>query len=234
MENLAHALAREELVRVLTVYSGVATADGAPGGTTIVDSNLIGVNDFISKKTVLIGSGPAALEDKGAASFNNVTGTITLQGAFSSQITEGTIYRVLNISSVEVDVAYIHAKLGITTYTARSAGATDVDGTTWKNLLNVVLTHPEEIWGITLTVAGGWAGLCKYRIVRADTLAKIFPFGTECIQNTDFVSGIPVNYPAPVVVPATIGYIVQFRSTNGGDGAGQTCALTELAVIERG
>jgi hypothetical protein len=115
MENLAHALARDELIRALTAYSGVATADGAADGSTIVDSNLIGVNDFISKKAVLVMSGPAAREDKGAASFNNVTGTIALQSGFSAQITAGTIYRVLNISSVEIDVADILTRIGTNT-----------------------------------------------------------------------------------------------------------------------
>ena len=112
MAGEAHALARDELIRALTAYSGVATADGAVGGTTIIDSNLIGRNDFISKKAVLIMSGPAALEDKGAASFNNVTGAIALQSGFSAQITAGTVYRILNISSVEIDVATILTRIG--------------------------------------------------------------------------------------------------------------------------
>ena len=110
MSSLSYALARAELIRVLTAYSGITTADGAADGTTVVDSNLIGRNDFIFEKTVLIMSGDAKDEDKGAASFNNVTGTITLQGTgFNAQIKAGTIFRILNISSVEIDVANIKA-----------------------------------------------------------------------------------------------------------------------------
>ncbi|GAI10835.1 unnamed protein product, partial [marine sediment metagenome] len=53
-------------------------------------------NAFISpsgipEKTVLILSGDARGEDKGAAEFSNVTGTITLQGTgFSAPIKAGT------------------------------------------------------------------------------------------------------------------------------------------------
>ncbi|MBA7558674.1 hypothetical protein ES708_00281 [subsurface metagenome] len=112
MASKGHALAREALVRTLTAYSGITTEDGEADGTTLVDSNLIGRNDFITEKTILIMSGDAKDEDKGAASFNNVTGQITLQGTgFSAQIKAGTIYRVLNISTVEIDVANIAAKI---------------------------------------------------------------------------------------------------------------------------
>ena len=112
MTSLAYALARAGLIRALTAYSGITTADGAGDGTTLVDSNLIGRNDFISEKTILIMSGDAKDEDKGATAFDNVTGTVTLQGTgFNAQIKAGTIYRVLNISTVEVDVANIAAKI---------------------------------------------------------------------------------------------------------------------------
>ncbi len=114
MAGKGHALARDELIRVLTAYSGITTADGAFDGTaTLVDSNLIGRNDFISEKTILIMSGDAKDEDKGATSFDNSDGKITLQGTgFSAQIKAGTIFRVINISSIEIDVAAIAAALG--------------------------------------------------------------------------------------------------------------------------
>ncbi len=116
MVNRAHAFARDELVRTLTSYTGITTADGAADGTTLIDSNLIGRNDFITEKTILIMSGPAKDEDKGAHAFDNGTGTITLQGTgFSTQIKAGTIFKVLNISTVEIDVAAINAKIGSNT-----------------------------------------------------------------------------------------------------------------------
>jgi len=115
MTSLAYALARAGLIRALTAYSGITTEDGEvvdSHGTTLVDSNLKGRNDFITEKTILIMSGDAKDEDKGALLFVPETGIITLQGTgFSAQIKQGTIYRVLNISSVEIDVARIEAKL---------------------------------------------------------------------------------------------------------------------------
>ncbi|GAI60094.1 unnamed protein product [marine sediment metagenome] len=109
MTSKGYALARAALIRTLTAYSGITTEDGDvvdSHGTTLVDSNLIGRNDFISEKTILIMSGDAKDEDLGAKSFDNSDGKITLQGAgFSAQIKAGTIYRILNISSVEIIAA---------------------------------------------------------------------------------------------------------------------------------
>ena len=119
MTSKGHALSRDALIRTLTAYSGITTEDGAVvegRGTTLVDSNLIGRNNFISEKTILILSGDAKDEDKGAHAFVSGTGTITLQGTgFSAQIKAGTIFRVLNISTVEMDVADIAAALGNST-----------------------------------------------------------------------------------------------------------------------
>ena len=117
MTSQGHALARDELIRTLTAYSGITTADGAADGTTLIDTNLtdspVISEDAIPEKTILIMSGDAVQQDKGAASFVNATGTITLQGTgFSAQILAGTIYKILNISSVEIDVATINTKIG--------------------------------------------------------------------------------------------------------------------------
>lgn len=125
--------------------------------------------------------------------------------------------------------------LGVTAYGQRTAPAANANGTTWVDLLDMTtLTKPEEIWGITLTIAGGWAGLCQVRIIEVAGGTKIFPFADYAEENTDFISGVEWAFPAPVVVPIASGYKVQFRSSNGADGAGKTCALTELAVIGRG
>ncbi|GAI58481.1 unnamed protein product, partial [marine sediment metagenome] len=71
MTSKGYALARGELVRVLTAYTGITTAPGAvvdERGTTLIDTKLIN-NPFISpsgipEKTVLIMSGDARGEDK--------------------------------------------------------------------------------------------------------------------------------------------------------------------------
>lgn len=97
MQNRAHALARAELIRVLTAYTGITTAAGAADGSTLEDSNLIGVNDFVTNKTILIMSGDANYETKEATIFNPLTGVITVAPPFSAQIAVGTIFRILNI-----------------------------------------------------------------------------------------------------------------------------------------
>jgi len=121
MANKGHALARDELVRALVAYTGTTTDDGNAGGTTLQDRHLIGSNDFVSNKTILIDSGDAKLEDSGAVSFAPLTGIITVSDAFSAQIKAGTTFRILNISTVEVDVDVINTKVGTNTDPAGTA-----------------------------------------------------------------------------------------------------------------
>jgi len=246
MTSKGHALSRDALIRTLTAYSGITTADGAFDGTaTLIDSNLIGRNDFIREKTILIMSGDAKDEDKGATDFDNTDGKITLQGTgFSAQIKAGTIYRVLNISTVEMDVANIKTvvdailvlvnPLGLTTFTQETAPATDVNGTTWKDLLDKsTITKPTKLCGFTVTVAGTWAGKAQVRITDGAG-TKIFPFQDQYEQDTEFTSGTQVTFTFPVVVPVADGYKFQFRSTDVADGAGETLELNNLDVIEVG
>lgn len=103
--NKHHALAREAILASLTAYTGITTADGAtPANNTLICADLIGKNDFITGKTILIGSGDGDREDSGALDFAPLTGTITVVTPFSAQIKQGTFFRVLNISTVEIDV----------------------------------------------------------------------------------------------------------------------------------
>ena len=266
MSSYAYALARAELIRSLTAYSGITTSPGAADGTTLVDSNLKGRNDFITEKTILIMSGDAKDEDKGATSVDTdvngkiVNGIITLQGTgFSAQIKAGTIFRVLNISSIEIDVANMDAKigtntdpagtttlfawlaklftlggLGLTTFKQETAPATDVNGTTWKDLLDKsTITKPTKLCGFTVTVAGTWAGKAQVRITDGAG-TKIFPFQDQYEQDTEFTSGTQVSLNFPVVVPVADGYKFQFRSTDVADGEGETLELNNLDVIEVG
>ena len=245
MTSKGYALAREELIRALTVYTGITTAHGAEDGTTLIDSNLIGKNDFITEKTIIIITGDAANEDKGAASFNDENGAITLQGTgFSAQIKAGTIFRILNISSVEIDVSRIEAKidalttladvLSLTIFKQETVVATDVNGTTWKDLLDKsTITKPTKICGFKVTVAGTWAGKARIRITDGAG-NKIFPFQAYYEQDTDFTSGTQATLNFPVVVPVAAGYKFQFCSSNGADGAGDTLQLNNLDIIEIG
>lgn len=99
MPGKGHALSRDELIRVLTVYTGTTTGLGAADGSTLVDSALIGVNDFVTNKTILIMSGDAINETKQAIVFDDTTGTITVAPPFNSQIAIGTLFRIINLSA---------------------------------------------------------------------------------------------------------------------------------------
>lgn len=98
MASKGHALSRDELVRVLTVYQGVTTAPGAADGSTLIDSGLIGVNDYVTDKTILIMSGAARNETAMAAVFNPVTGQIAVNPPFNSQIPINTLFRIINFA----------------------------------------------------------------------------------------------------------------------------------------
>ena len=99
MANEHHALAREAILAALTTFTGITTADGAtPANNTLVCAALIGRNDFISNKSILIGSGDADGESSGVSSFAPLTGTITVTDAFNAQIKAGTSFRILNIN----------------------------------------------------------------------------------------------------------------------------------------
>ncbi|HUV53047.1 MAG TPA: hypothetical protein VMW64_08240 [Dehalococcoidia bacterium] len=104
MENRAHALAREELVRTLAAYSGTTTADGSSGKNTLIDSALIGKNDFLTGKSVLIMSGDAQYETAGISDFNSTTGEITFT-ALNAQIVAGVSFRVLNVLPESVHIS---------------------------------------------------------------------------------------------------------------------------------
>lgn len=162
MAGKGHALSRDELVRALIAYTGTTTDDGNIGGTTLRDRHLIGSNDFISNKTILIGSGDSALEDRGAVSFAPLTGIITVTSAFSDQIKAGTLFRVLNISTVEIDVDVINTKIGTNTddpgittlfaWLAKIFADTDDIGAIF-DLVNAILVLTET--GGTVTTTGG-------------------------------------------------------------------------------
>ena len=146
MQNRGHALGRYELLRVLTAYQGITTANGAADGSTLIDSVLIGRNDFVTGKTALIMFGDARDEDLGAVAFDNTTGTITVEAVgFSSQIVAGTIFRLLNISSVETKISVILALL-------EQIGRPEMElYEGWQDRLGInltlwSLTHPATAW----------------------------------------------------------------------------------------
>lgn len=123
---------------------------------------------------------------------------------------------------------------GLTTFKQETVAATDVNGTTWKDLLDKsTITKPTEICGFQVTVAGAWAGKAQIRITDGDG-NKIFPFQDYYEEDTDFTSGAQATFNFPVVVPVADGYKFQFRSSNVGDGIGETLQLNNLDIIEVG
>ena len=123
---------------------------------------------------------------------------------------------------------------GITSFTQETAPATDVSGTTWKDLLDrSSIIRPTRIVGFKVTRGGTWAGRARLRVVDGAG-TKIFPHQDEYVEDTDFFDASLAVLAVPVVVPVANGYKVQFRSSDGGDGAGQILTLNQLDVIEVG
>lgn len=97
--SLHHALDRDPILRAISSYYGITTTDGNVGGTTLICAALVGSNDFITDKAILLESGLAIYEDAGATGFDPATGTITVNPAFGSRVLAGTAFYVLNIIS---------------------------------------------------------------------------------------------------------------------------------------
>lgn len=228
---------------------GTTTGAGAGAGNSIIDAGLIGVgaNSFVSMLLVVYPGQPRAVDSMDITAFNNATGEVTLSRAYkgvAAAIPAGVPYKIVTFRFVPAEVAALQAicnaiktlvdALDLTTFKQETVGATEVDGTTWKDLLDKsTITKPTKICGFKVTVAGAWAGKAKIRIVDGAG-AKIFPFQDEYVQDTEFTSGTQVIFNFPVVVPVADGYKFQFRSSDGGDGAGETLQLNNLDVIEVG
>lgn len=78
----------------LLLSDGTCSSDGNVGKTTFVDSALIGLNDYLTYNMVEIISGNSRLETRDIVNFDSITGTITVDRAFSAQIVSGIGYRV--------------------------------------------------------------------------------------------------------------------------------------------
>lgn len=114
------SMARADIVSKLGVFAGVTTADGAVTNDTLICGDLIGANDYLTGKTVLILSpAPAPLfEHKPVRAFNPVNGQLTIDttnGAFSAQVLAGTIFCILNYYPSGLDLVNILAAVSVTT-----------------------------------------------------------------------------------------------------------------------
>jgi hypothetical protein len=128
-----------------------------------------------------------------------------------------------------------------------TAPAKNAAGLGWVTILDRTFTtpviRPTRIWGIKVTVAGGWAGKARIRIVDgAGTPNLLFPFQGYYEQDTDFTSGnlLTFNFPVEITPEENnfgayaykSGYQLQFCSTVAGDGPGKTLELNSLDVEE--
>ncbi len=121
--------------------------------------------------------------------------------------------------------------LELSTYGIESAGGVVATGTTWKDLLDkTIISADTEIWSLKTAKSGSWAGTLLIRVITPGN-AKIFPFNVEAIDGVHFTDGAEWSFPAPITVPVSSGYKMQFRSSSTADIAG-SCALSELAKIE--
>jgi hypothetical protein len=98
--NKAIAMSRYKLENTLVSYDSQTTADGV-GRTTLIDTSLIGQNDFITDQVaVLILGGANNQERRNASAFDPATGTITWVTAMTAQVTAGTPYRLIAITTL--------------------------------------------------------------------------------------------------------------------------------------
>jgi hypothetical protein len=102
------------ILRAISVYEGVTSADGNALGTTLICANIPGTNDFITNKTILLQSGNSIFEDSSASLYNPVTKQITVSPAFSGPVLKGTQFYVLPQASAGAIVPLINAIIGKT------------------------------------------------------------------------------------------------------------------------
>ncbi len=94
------------------LYQGMTTSNGNPGGTTLVDSALIGENDFLTDTIIIIMTGACRRETRDIDSFAAGSGTITVGTAFSAQIVSGVTFVIIARMSADVEVAALQADVG--------------------------------------------------------------------------------------------------------------------------
>ena len=210
VQDRHYSLAREEIIAALTAYTGVTTADGAtPVFNTLIDVTLIGKNDFISGKTVLIGSGDALYEDQGAASFDDTTGSITVESPFSAQIKAGTIFRILNAAAGQISelLDSLVSYRGTTTADGAIGGGTLV--------CSDLTTKPDFDGNQAVIKSGPYAGQVRDidGVTTGGTVTPHTSFGGTITEGTRFSITAIRTVPAEVaVIAALIG-----TATDAGD-----------------
>lgn len=112
MVSEGHAFGTEELLKAISIFQGYTSADGNAGGTTLFCASLLGTNDYLTGKTIILAAGNAIYEDSTISAYNPVTKQITVNPAFSAQVVRGIPFYVLNYISAKY-IASVVSSAGI-------------------------------------------------------------------------------------------------------------------------
>ncbi len=193
VNNAAH-MTVQETINALVARGGVTTSDGAAGGTSLIDSNLISPNDWVTGKGVLILNGDNNLEGKIATGFNIATGEVTFDSAMTGQVLAGMPYLILNVANAGAAVIAILAALNVPTPDAiTNALERDVIGNKEDvasivvSDVNSLVAYIKGILNVVNTIAGG---------------AFYHTFGLGNVQVTNAVTfGVTVFDPSGGIIP---------------------------------
>ncbi len=219
------------LIMLILNRLGAFSGDGG----TAADDSTKAILDLIKAQTDLVALASVLGALNSAAATGVVTNTDVAMAYIKQLVTNmsddrGGYLDELAAANIPADVDTLLTRTADLTSMVLGqevVGATAVDGTTWKDLLDKsVLTTDVIICGFLATSAGGWAGDEKIRIVDGAGTTKLWPFGAEAVEATDWTSGVIAELTPHLIVPLALGYKVQFRSSNAGDGAGKTLAIT--------
>lgn len=92
-------------IKALVVFKGITTDDGDPGGAYLICDKIIGINDFLTNKMIVILSGTSAFEDDSVAGIDNTTGEVDFVSGFSSQILKNTEFAIVSTISPKAGIS---------------------------------------------------------------------------------------------------------------------------------
>jgi hypothetical protein len=84
--------------QTLVIYEGVTTSDGDAGGTYLICAALIGKPNVFAGKTLLIAAGSDTGDLVGIIDFNTLTGRLSVNPPFQTQIKKGFSFLVINFA----------------------------------------------------------------------------------------------------------------------------------------
>lgn len=105
---------KDEVANIETAVApanGTTSANGNPGGTTVVDTTRTEPNDHWNNMALLITSGAQNGQVREITDWVVGTGTFTVAPAFGGQILADVTYKILSHLPADIDIAAIEAKL---------------------------------------------------------------------------------------------------------------------------